>query len=287
VAGQEPFSYEDWSASRDTELAKMARSAAEIAALARNAGLYPPLDPPIFGRNGGLVEAGFSLELRPPESSPGETIYFTTDGLDPRMSGAGTVASTAQAYTEPLLLSESMVIKARLFDGETWSALNEASFSVVQQDNKLRLTEIMYNPAAGDDYEFIELRNTGLSELDLANVSFVEGILFVFPPHTPALAPGEYAVLVKNPDAFAELYPEITPRGVYDGSLSNKGERIILVDAKLQTVVDVTYDDANSWPISPDGRGDSLVLVNNDGDPNDSKNWRASTNLYGSPGADD
>jgi hypothetical protein len=287
ASGSSPFSSEDWRQARDKELSKMERSATELVAVAREAGLYPALDPPVFGQNGGLVAAGFVLNITLPESSSAGTIYYTTDGSDPRLLISGTPAASAFVYNAPLVLADNLIIKARVFDGESWSALNEASFNVVAQDNKLRITEIMYNPAAGDDYEFIELRNTGRSDLELANVSFVEGIRFVFPPRTPALAAGEYAVLVRNPAAFAELYPEIVPSGVYDGSLSNKGERLILVDAERQIIVDVTYDDANSWPISPDGRGDSLVLVNNDGDPNNSKNWRASTNLYGSPSADD
>jgi len=41
----------------------------------------------------------------------------------------------------------------------------------------------------------------------------------------------------------------------------------------------VTYDDANGWPVSADGRGGSLILVQPDGDPNNPQNWRASTHM--------
>ena len=49
-------------------------------------------------------------------------------------------------------------------------------------------------------------------------------------------------------------------------------------------IVTVAYDDENGWPLSADGWGDSLVLATPDGDPNDPRNWRASTKINGSPG---
>jgi hypothetical protein len=62
---------------------------------------------------------------------------------------------------------------------------------------------------------------------------------------------------------------------------------LALKDSQGQVVTSVAYDDENGWPISADDRGDSLVLAESQGDPNDPKSWQASTNLYGSPGADD
>jgi hypothetical protein len=72
---------------------------------------------------------------------------------------------------------------------------------------------------------------------------------------------------------------------MYQGQLSNKGETITLKDAHGEVITSVSYDDEQGWPLSPDGRGDSLTLSNPDGDPNNPKSWRASQNLNGSPGA--
>ncbi len=49
----------------------------------------------------------------------------------------------------------------------------------------LRITEVMYNPLPGDaldgdEFEFIELKNTGDEPLDLSGVSFTSGITFSF-----------------------------------------------------------------------------------------------------------
>lgn len=150
-------------------------------------------------------------------------------------------------------------------------------------DGKLRITEIMYHPIGGSEYEFIELQNVGNQPVNLSGAYF-EGITLTFADNLVPLAPGQFIVLVRNPTAFAERYPGVTISQVYSGNLSNKGERITLRNTFGQILTSVTYDDENEWPISPDGLGDSLVLIHVDGDPNDPGNWRASIELNGSPG---
>ncbi|MEW5961489.1 MAG: lamin tail domain-containing protein, partial [Chloroflexota bacterium] len=283
------LSQADWLKAQAEVLAHMDGQAARIIAQARQAGYYPAFDPPLFSQEGGLVEAGFTLEMSlPPGSCPNCTIYYTTDGSDPRLPFSGTVIPTAVAYDRPLALTpETTQVKARLWDGQTWSALHQANFSVVEQDNKLRISEIMYNPVDGDDYEFIELKNIGHNEANLRGISLKEGVRFTFPLDAPQLAPGEFATLVSNPAAFAERFPDVVIWGAYEGHLSNKGEKILLSDAAGQTLLEFEFDDDNGWPLSADGRGDSLTLVNESGDPNNPKNWQASSNLGGSPGGED
>lgn len=290
-----PLSHDAWREANKAVFNQMDGQAAKVIAWAREAGYYPQIDPPLFSQEGGLVKSGFSLSMSLPDKSLEEgTIYYTTDGSDPRLPVTGAVGPTAQVYQGPVLLSGSAQVKARVLLDQpsasaapVWSALHEAGFSVVQEGQPLRLTEIMYNPAEGDDYEFIELKNVSSSAADLSNVSIDEGINFSFPSNTPPLAPGNTLILVSNPAAFAELYPGVPIGGVYDGHLSNKGEKILMTDAQGEPLIEVTYDDANGWPVSADGRGDSLVLVEPDGDPNNPQNWRASTDVNGSPGGDE
>lgn len=279
-----PFTLANWQAAQNNVRAKISGSAANLIAMAREAGYYPNLDPPIISHKGGLVETGFTLDMSLTAVSRQGDIYYTINGLDPRMSVTGDLSPDAVKYNGPITITENSVIRARVFDGENWSALNETSFSVVKRDTKLRLTEIMYNPSDGDDYEFIELTNLGVDSLSLANMAFVEGIRFIFPPDVAPLPPGESVVLVRNAETFAQKYGNVPVGGVYDGSLSNKGETLTLIDSQSEIVIDLTYNDADGWPISPDGRGDSLVLVHTDGNPNNPGNWRASHNLNGSPG---
>jgi len=160
-------------------------------------------------------------------------------------------------------------------------------FELFERKSDLSITEIMYNPSGGNDYEFIELKNTGDGDLKLANMTFDQGIAFTFPPAIAPLSPGELVVLVRDATAFSQRYPGIPIGGSYKGKLSNTGERITLKDSQGQVVVSVGYDDENGWPISPDGRGDSLVLIVLDGDPDNPGNWRAGAEPNGSPGADE
>jgi hypothetical protein len=288
-----PLSREDWLRAQDNVLAQINDNAVRLVGMAREAGYYPQFDPPAFNLDGGLVETGFTLTMKSPASCQDCTIYYTTNGSDPRLPITGEVHPVATAYSNSVVLTGSIQLKARVFSNapedtaQPWSALHEVSFNVVEQDNKLRITEVMYNPLGGDDYEFVELKNTGNSDVELANISIDEGIRFTFPPNTLPLSPGEFMVLVSNPVSFAEQYPDVTIGGAYEGHLSNKGEKIVLRDAQGQTLLEFEYNDEYGWPVSPDGRGDSLILVNQSGDPNNPNNWRASHNLNGSPGADE
>ncbi|MEW5958344.1 MAG: lamin tail domain-containing protein [Chloroflexota bacterium] len=282
-----PLTQADWVKARNDVLRQIEGNAAQLITLARKAGYYPKIDPPAFSQPGGQIAPGFALTMT--GLSPGQgAIFYTTDGSDPRQPVTGAIAPSANLYRMPLSLTGAIHIKARIFRGGVWSALDEAIFTLEDEVNhRLQITEIMYNPVGGDDYEFIELKNIGPTELDPSRLSFDEGIHFTFPPNSPSLAPNQVVVLVRNPAAFAQRYPGVRVAGVYQGQLSNKGETIRLKDAQGQVMISLEYDDENGWPVSADGQGDSLVIVEVEQDPNNPANWRASTNPNGSPGVDE
>src|SRR5206468_2254024 len=105
------------------------------------------------------------------------------------------------------------------------------TFYVVQNFTGLAVTEIMYHPPAaafpGDEYEFLELKNTGTNTLDLSGLQFTDGLTFAFTNGT-RLAPGAFFVLARNTNAFALKYPGVTVNGIYSGRLDNGGERLTL-----------------------------------------------------------
>jgi hypothetical protein len=255
----------------------------------RRDGLYPNLDAPEFRQNtvagsiigGGAVGAGYVVAMRNPGAG---TIYFTTNGVDPRVYYSGVIDPAAQTYSAPLTLNATVTVKARVFNGVTWSALNEATFTVGELGVPLRFTEIMYSPSGGDAYEFIEIRNVGGVPLNLGGFSF-QGITFVVPSGT-ILPPGGILLLANNanPALFAARYPSATVSGYYGGNLSNGGERIAILDANGNTIIAAHYDDEAGWPTSPDGGGDSLEIIDSRGDPNAPANWRASSAVNGTPG---
>ena len=255
---------------------------------ARN--LYPATVAPVFSQHGGVFSNGFRLTL----TAPAGTIHYTTDGSDPRAQ-AGRVSGSARTIASggSVPLAESTRVRSRVLSGTDWSALNEADFILAQTWKTLAITELMYNPPAvgdvdGDHFEFLELKNTGATDLDLSGVAFTNGLSFTF-PRGARLAAGKFAVLVSDRAAFTNKYPGVPVAGTYGGKLANGGERVTLVHATGETIVDVNYGDGAPWPASPDGTGFSLVPVspNANPDPNLAANWRASAQPGGSPGVDD
>ncbi len=243
----------------------------------RKKDLYPAVVAPSFSQHGGDIDAGFALTLTAPDG----TIYYTLDGSDPRLVG-GAVAPTALAYSGPVALASTVVVKARVLAGSQWSALDQARFML---RSAVRVTEIMYNPAPAADLEFIELHNTGASTVDLSGYAFTDGITFTFPPLL--LSPGGITLLVRNRVSFDAHYGVGLPiAGQYLGKLSGAGERIVLTDAAGNDIADFTYND--QWDYRSDGLGYSLV-VRDALQPrslwDDSRGWRASTFVDGSPGS--
>ena len=246
--------------------------------------------PPIFyveGERldtGGRVGSGDTLTMELPEGAFG-TIFYTLDSSDPRVPGPPPeVAGTAIEYTGPITLTDTTHVRARIRDGDAWSARNRATFYTRDLRDALRVTEIMYHPAGGGA-EFIELHNVGSNPEDISGVHFSEGIEFSFPVNT-ILQPGEYVVLVSSRDeaGFLSQYPGVAIGGMYELKLDNGGERIEVSNANGSVLISFTYDDDPPWPIETDGLGYSLVRVDLEGDPNDPASWRASRQVGGSPG---
>jgi hypothetical protein len=159
------------------------------------------------------------------------------------------------------------------------------------QVESLRITEILYNPLGGADYEFVELTNVGGVPLDLRAVAFVSGIDFRFAGSAvEMLGPGEVVVVVKNARAFASRYGNsgILVAGEFDDRLNDGGELIVLTYGAGQTIHDFVYSDG--WYPLTDGAGYSLVVVDSQAPASawsERAQWRASDAVGGSPGVDD
>ena len=261
------------------------------------------LDRPIFSADGGRVQPGFSLSLSGPA---GASIYYTLDGSDPRLRG-GAVAAGAALYAGPILVNANARVAARSFDanhrnltGEhnpplssPWSGL--AAATLVVTTPPLIVSEIMYHPEASagsspypqEDFEYVEVKNTGSSAYGLGGAAFVNGIEFTFPRVT--LPAGERILVVRNRAAFESRYGVgRVIAGEFIGSLDNAGERLVLVGPLREPVVDFSYN--NSWYPITDGYGFSLVVVNENAafeNWSQAANWRASSSLGGSPDAGD
>ncbi|MBN1669923.1 MAG: chitobiase/beta-hexosaminidase C-terminal domain-containing protein [Kiritimatiellae bacterium] len=254
----------------------------------RNRGLYPTsVEPPGFHQHGGAIAAGFALTLSNPNSTG--TIYYTLDGSDPRLAG-GSRSGAATPYGSSISLGRTTHVKARVYKANnTWSAVHAATFNYTAHYANIRITEILYNPLGGSDFEFVEIKNTGSAARGLSEMT-VDGIRYTFAPGTQ-LEGGQMAVLARNEAVFTNRYPGVRASvavfGVYGGRLDNGGERLALLDAEGRTVTGVRYNDKEPWPKAADGDGFSLVPADTSGDADDPANWRASNLIGGSPGYDD
>jgi hypothetical protein len=257
----------------------------------RGGGLFPGIGAPVFSQWGGSVPAAFTLAIT--HTNNAGTIFYTLDGSDPRQPGSGAVGTAALAYAAPVLIDSPTLVRARVLNGSLWSPLVEAMFYPPQDFSKFALTEIMYHPpnvgsTSGDEFEFLEMKNTGTNTLNLSGLTFTSGINFTFTNGT-LLDPGRFFVIARNAAVFAAKYPGVPLRGIYTGKLDNSGENVTLSHPLGTTIFSVTFGIAPPWPTTPSGLGCSLVqkYPGISRAPDRGDKWRASAAVGGSPGADD
>ncbi len=125
----------------------------------------------------------------------------------------------------------------------------------------LRITEIMFNPIGGAEYEFLELRNVGATALDLTGVKIANGVDFTFTGGT--LAPGQNIVVVSNLAKFRSRYgTTVNVAGAYAGKLDNAGETIAVQLPPPFDANAMNFAYNNTWQAGADGAGRSLVVGN-------------------------
>ncbi|MDB6038650.1 MAG: CotH protein [Verrucomicrobiales bacterium] len=264
---------------------------------------------PALSETNVIIASGSTVSLTVPT---GASVYYTLDGVDPRLaqSALGTnVSPAAKLYSGPITITNNVRLVARARNPNhtaltgannpplksIWSGTIERTFVV--NPLPIAVTEIMFHPPSdglntgfdSDDFEFIELKNTGVARVSMNGFQLDGAIHFTFTATNAitSLAPGERLVLVKNRAAFGSRYLNVTNiAGEYSGNLSNGGERIALSGPLQEPVFDFHYLD--TWQPQADGNGPSLVLINetvtpeNFGDP---AQWKASVQFGGSPGA--
>ncbi len=210
------------------------------------------------------------------------------------------VVSIASAASAPVVINESLTLKARTLGSDgTWSALQVADLVVPTTPasaENLRVTEIQYH-SRDSGVEYIEIQNitsgATATTIDLGGVKITDGPSSVFQFNAiDSLGPQEYGLVVNDAAAFEAAYPNVDPSlilGEFAGGLSNGGERIRLETAAGETLLDFTYNDRDPWPVAADGVGPSLQLVDPAATPADQLNkpyrWQTSWEFTGNPGS--
>lgn len=270
-----------------------------IAALIQEA-YYPNIDPPLFDHNDISIEMqeisvanGYTIDLVNPNLDG--NIYYTIDGTDPRLPG-GAISPTALLYADQsLIINNAIRLQARVKNGEEWTAVHCLNIFLQNDLSSIKLTEIMYHPPdfnmiSGTDLEFLEIKNTSLTEaIDVSGLVISDGVEFIFPTGT-IMEPQSFLVVASNRDALLQKCPDVIVFGEFDGQLSNGGEQIEFTSFDGENIILVDYDDSNPWPEEADGSGHSLVpgITNPEGAQNDHALWIISTDdTCGSPGKDE
>ncbi|MCA9152847.1 MAG: lamin tail domain-containing protein, partial [Planctomycetales bacterium] len=244
--------------------------------------------------------------------SPTASVYYTTDGTDPRGADGNPSASATQLLNGgDVTIDRNVRIIARAFDEadrgkqsaivrSDWSGPVEYNFSVRSQP--FVISEVNYNPSpatdaeklagfSSDDFEFIELQFNGITQTDLLGLRLSDGVEFDFyTSNIQSVQPGGRVLVVANEAAFKARYGSGLPvAGEYRGNLDNNGEDIDLKDVTGETIFSVSYGDSDPWPVAADGLGATLVLKDpahvTDKQQNKWYSWRSSTEYNGTPGA--
>ena len=177
-------------------------------------------------------------------------------------------------------------------DGTSLSAVATVTLNVENQA-AIAISEIMFNATGGlPTQEWIEVRNTGATSVNLRGWQFTKGVNFTFPDTT--LAAGAALVVAANVPAFQALYPAVTNvTGPWDGGLGNSGEQIQIDNALGKKIDEVNYADQGDWAdrrvetlggqngwawiSGADGTGQSLQLRNPLLSHDNGQNWRSAT----------
>ncbi len=152
-------------------------------------------------------------------------------------------------------------------------------FDPLRQKN-LIINEIHYNPAEGDNFEFVEILNAGSSTINLNNYRLTGSVQFTFP--NESIEPDELIVIAKT--EFEHEQGNLREFQWDYGNLPDHGGELILLNDTGDTLDFINYNSRYFWPREPDGLGPSLELHHPSMENMASNSWRSSYMNGGSRG---
>lgn len=153
-------------------------------------------------------------------------------------------------------------------------------------DSPVVFNEIMYHPLTNESQlEWVELQNQMAVDVDLSGWRLDGGISFRFPDGSVIRA-GEYLLVAASPSAQMVATGLTNILGPFTDRLSNAGEELRLRDNNNRVMDELNYGVEGDWPVAPDGAGPSLARRRMNVRGSDSRNWLASAQPGGTPGAE-
>lgn len=102
--------------------------------------------PPVFTPAAGTYDEAQTVEIKSEAiTDVVRTIYYTTDGSNPKLEGG-----TRMAYTEPISIAATTTLKAVVLEGEDYSDVVEAKY-VIRKDPQLSFYKQNITLTSGDD----------------------------------------------------------------------------------------------------------------------------------------
>lgn len=170
-------------------------------------------------------------------------------------------------------LGATFTIRVAITDSTGLSSTQNVALAVVNIPRPVVLNEFHYNNPDNTVLEgFIELHNPSDAPVDISQWRVRGGVDFFFPANT-SIPAGGYVVVAENPAMFASRYG-FNPFGPWVGGLNNEGEEVTLRDALNDVIDRVDFSSEFPWPISPNGGGHSMHLVNATLDNDLGSSWR-------------
>ncbi len=183
--------------------------------------------------------------------------------------------------TVPDLSGEIINMKSWLADRVDWISAQMPATTPCSNVAlpSLVINRIHYHPDTNstypnnDDQEFLSIRNTGTTTVNLTGIYF-RGTGFVYQfPANQTLAAGATVYLASKPAVFQSKYG-FAPFGAFTRNLSNSDKDLILADAFGNVIDEVHYYDSAPWP-DADGNGNYLRLINDSYDNALASSWEA------------
>lgn len=234
------------------------------------------------------VEAVFS-EVVHPSSASDPANYEISDGIDQPVSAelGNDERRVLLTLATPLTEQRQYTLTARGILDLAGNELGEDSADFffgegdVPQPGDLVVNEVMYDPPDTNANEYVELLNISDKTLDLSAFTFSDLTNTVRITTSPRFVlPGEYAVLVRDAEAFEAAFPGVEYVDVHSfPGLNNPGDAVVIA-YEAESVPRVVTD---SVRFQPSWGGNDAALERRDpaGPSNSGGNWGTSLDPRG------